>query len=228
MWQAEISNYGSFLAKCFHLKMKKLLETSPFYARVPKATIYEVRFLRYKVRQFFVILGNFFPFTPLTTHKIKMLKKWRKHLEKSSFYTCVPKIKVMWCMLPEIWSVTGTTFYQFKPLFCPFTLTILKIKIWKKKKKNTWGYYLFTKVHHKWRSYDVWFLRYKGVEDRVFCHFKPFFPFDPPNNPKNQKSSFTLVYHKQQYMMDASWDMECNRHNFLSFWVIFCPLTLPP
>ena len=22
--------------------------------------------------------------------------------------------------------------------------------------------------------------------DRVFCHFGSFFPFDPPNNPKNQ------------------------------------------
>ena len=26
--------------------------------------------------------------------------------------------------------------------------------------------------------------------------------------------------------MYASWDIECDRHNFLSFWTIFCPFTL--
>ena len=25
------------------------------------------------------------------------------------------------------------------------------------------------------------------------------------------------------HMMYGSWNMECNRHNFLSFWFIFCP-----
>ena len=29
------------------------------------------------------------------TQKSKILKKWEKHLEVSSFYTCVPKIKIM-------------------------------------------------------------------------------------------------------------------------------------
>ena len=163
------------MAECFHLKMKKLLETSPFYACVPNATIYEVRFLRYKVRQFFVILGNFFPFTPLTTHKIKMLKKWRKHLEKSSFYTCVPKIKVMWCMLPEIWSVTGTTFYQFKPLFCPFTLTILKIKIWKKKKAPEDIIFLHKyTINEDHMMYGSWDIKVWGTEFFVISsHFFP-------------------------------------------------------
>ena len=32
----------------------------------------------------------FLPFTPLTTQKIKILKKWKKPLEILSFYTCVP------------------------------------------------------------------------------------------------------------------------------------------
>ena len=27
------------------------------------------------------------------------------------------------------------------------------------------------------------------------------------------------------HMMYASWDMECDRRNFLSFWAIFCPFT---
>ena len=35
--------------------------------------------------------ANFCPFTPITTQKIKILKKWKKHLEISSFYTGVLK-----------------------------------------------------------------------------------------------------------------------------------------
>ena len=45
--------------------------------------------------------GLFCPFTPLTTQKIKNLKKWIRHLEISSFYICVPKIMIRWCMVPE-------------------------------------------------------------------------------------------------------------------------------
>ena len=56
---------------------------------------YELWVLKYGVRDknFFVILGHFFcPFTPLTTWKIKILNKQKKHLEMSSFYTRVSKI----------------------------------------------------------------------------------------------------------------------------------------
>ena len=51
----------------------------------------------------FVILGHFCPFAPLTTRKIKILKKLKKGLEISSFYTCVPKMMIIWFMVSEIW-----------------------------------------------------------------------------------------------------------------------------
>ena len=38
----------------------------------------------------------FCPFTPLKTQKIRILKKRRKLLRISSFYTCVPKIMIIW------------------------------------------------------------------------------------------------------------------------------------
>ena len=38
----------------------------------------------------------------------------------------------------------------------------------KKKKKNTWRYYHFTQVHHKWQSYDAWFLRYQVWQTEFF------------------------------------------------------------
>ena len=87
-------------------------------------------------------------FTPLTTRKIKIFKKWKKHLGMLPFYTCVPKITIIWCMLPEIWNMTDN-FLSFWAIFCPFTpLLTLKIKIWNKCKK-TWLYYPITHVYHK-------------------------------------------------------------------------------
>ena len=46
-------------------------------------------------------------FTPLANQKIKISKKWKKIQEISSFYTCVPKTKITWCMAPEIWCTMG-------------------------------------------------------------------------------------------------------------------------
>ena len=41
-------------------------------------------------QNFFSFWTIFCPFTPLTTKKIKILKKWKTSLEISSFYTSVP------------------------------------------------------------------------------------------------------------------------------------------
>ena len=97
----------------------------------------------------------------------------------------------------------------------------------------TWRYYPFIHVYHKSRSYDVWFLRYKE-QRTVFCHFEPFLPFDPPNNPKNQdfeKIKKTpgniIILHlyttNNDHMTYGSWYIKHERQNFLSSWTIFCP-----
>ena len=53
-------------------------------------------------REFFVTLDCFCPFTTLTTQKITILKKSKKLMEILSFYTCVPKMAIIWCMVSEI------------------------------------------------------------------------------------------------------------------------------
>ena len=63
----------------------------------------------------------FCPFTPLTTRKITILKKWKKHLGILSLYTCVPYMTI-WCMVPDIRSVTDTIFCHFGPFFALFPL----------------------------------------------------------------------------------------------------------
>ena len=81
---------------------------------------YDVWFLRYGVQQtkFFVILDHFFfPFYPLTTWKIKILKKWKKTLEISPFYTNVPKILIIDYTVPEIQCMADVIFIFHFGLF---------------------------------------------------------------------------------------------------------------
>ena len=66
----------------------------------------------------------------------------------------------VWCMVLKIWSTTDIIFWQFVTIFCPFThITIWKIKILKKRKKNAWQHHHFIIVHHKWQLHDVLFPR---------------------------------------------------------------------
>ena len=79
----------------------------------------------------FLFWTIFCPFTPLTTQKIKTLKKWRKHLEILSFQICVPQMTIIWCMVHEIWSVTNRTFCHFGLFFPFYPLTTQKNTILK-------------------------------------------------------------------------------------------------
>ena len=106
-----------------------------------------------------------------------------------------------------------------------------KLKFWENI-KTALRYYPLKHVYHKWMSYDVWFLRYKAQWTELFCHF------DPSNNPKNQnfekmkkRTAYIIILHlcttNDDYMMYGSSDIKCNRHNFLSFWAMFCSFTPP-
>ena len=82
----------------------------------------------------------------------------------------------------------GQTFFVILDhFFCPFnSLKTQKIKIFDKMKTNTWRYYHYTHVYHKWKSYDVWFLRYKVWQTEFFVILDSFLPFYPSKNLKNQ------------------------------------------
>ena len=100
-------------------------------------------------------------------------------------------------------------------------------------------YYHLTDVYHKLQSHNVWFLRYWAWRTQFFVILDGFLPFYPSNNLKNQnfeKMKQTpgdiIILHmcttNDNHMMHGSWDRERNRHNFLSFWTVFClfiPLT---
>ena len=128
-----------------------------------------------------VILCHFLPFIPLKPPKIKILKNekicWRYHHfthvhQKSQSY--------------DVWFPRQTKFFVILGHFLPFYLSpimIPNIKSSKKKKmKKMPGdiILIYLHVYLKWRSYDIWFLRY-GACDRqnfllfwtVFCPFTP-------------------------------------------------------
>ena len=71
-------------------------------------------------------------------------------------------------------------FLSFWTVFCPFIpITTWKSKFWINE-KTTWRYYHFTHVHHKWRSNNIWFLRYGACEGQNFLSFwAVFYPFTP-------------------------------------------------
>ena len=108
----------------------------------------------------------------------------------------------------DVWflryGVQRTQFFVI--LDCFFPLTTLKIKILKKW-KNTWRYYHFTHVYHKWQSYDVWFLRYGAWRTEYFVILDHFLPFYLPKTPKNQnfekirKTPGWRYYHFTQKIM---------------------------
>ena len=72
---------------------------------------------------YFSFWAIFCPFIPLTARKIKILKKWKKHLETSSFYICVPKIMIRWCTVPGILCVRDVIVISHFGLFFAFLLS---------------------------------------------------------------------------------------------------------
>ena len=159
-------------------------------------------------RHFFVILDYFLPFfLPLTTRKIKILKKWKNYLTYYHFAYVHHKWKSY-----DVWFLrlerNRQNSFSFWTIFCPFTpLTTQKIKIFKNE-INAWRYDHFTHVYHKWQSYDIYFVRYEArqtkctknhdhmlycswdmARDECNCYFSLwaiFLPFHPANSPKNQ------------------------------------------
>ena len=74
-------------------------------------------------RQKFLSFWTLFcPFTPLTTQKIKILKNCTKYVEISSFYTCVPKITIIWYIYGS-WDTEWDrhNLLSFWAISCPFT-----------------------------------------------------------------------------------------------------------
>ena len=100
---------------------KKCLEISSFHQVYQKSWSYALEIWHVMDVIVIVHFGPFF--TPLTARKVNISKKWKKHLEISSFYRTVPKILIIGYTVPEIWHVTRIIsifhFELFFPLLSP-------------------------------------------------------------------------------------------------------------
>ena len=147
------------------------------------------------------------------TWKNQNFEKMKKLLD-ISFYTCVPKTKIIWgSAVSEIeWD---------RQIFCTFALffALLPQKI--KAYDDVIILYMCTK---KSPSYGVWLLRY-GCNHTIFCYFGSFFALLLhywPQILKIEKKRRYFLFHMCTINKDYR-DIRHNRLKFLSFWTIFCP-----
>ena len=137
----------------------------------------------------------FCPFTPLTAQKIKNSKKWKKHLDISSFYTSLPKIMIVYAIRFSrygVWPMQLLFFIlgYFLP-FYPLTTWKMKISIkWKTHLEISSFYKSVPKIMIICHTVpEIWHVTYVTF---IF-HFGIFLPFYCPknqikikNSPKNQ------------------------------------------
>ena len=105
---------------------------------------------------------------------------------------------------------TDRIFY-FGPIFALLPHEQPKKSKFKKNEKNNRRYHHFThftQVYHKWKSYDVWFLRYGARQTEFFIilgHFLPFYPTNPKKSKfwKNEKNIWR--YHHFTAVHQRSW-----------------------
>ena len=157
-----------------------------------------------------VILGHFFFALLLPKNpKNQNFGKWKNLLEISSFYTCAPNHSDM---MYGSWDMEWDRqkFLSFWVIFHPFAFppNDPEYQNFKKKMKQMPGDIILLCIHvcHKWRSYDIWFLKYKVGQTKPFDILGHFLPFQPLDNMQKSKFNiekntwryyhFTYVYHK--------------------------------
>ena len=191
---------------------------------------YHEWFLRYGAWQtfFFPIWKIFCPLNPLAIWKIKIFKKWQKHLAILSIYTYVSWTQIILLMVPETYGRTYKVFYHFEQFFA-------LLPSWqpKKSKFSKWKKYL--KIFAFYTCVPQMMIIWCSGTNRTFCQFEPFFALLSPNNLEDQNlgkmkrnSEYIIIFHmctiNGNHMIYCFWDREQDRQNVLSFWAIFCSL----
>ena len=96
----------------------------------------------------------------------------------------------------------------------------------KNEKKYARRYHHFTHLYLKWKSYDVWFLRYWVRQAEFFVIVGHFLSFYPPNNLKNLNfekmkkiPGDIIILYVQQMMVICyvSWNMDSNSQIFCHY-----------
>ena len=141
---------------------------------------------------------------------------------------------IIWCIVPEIWSMTDRIFWHFGPFFAlnylhnnPKNQNLEKMK----ERPRDIIILQISTINNNHMMYGSWDIKHNRLK---FLSFWTIFSLLSPNNPKNQNfekmkktSGGILILHKRtindNHMMYGSWDIKHDRQNFLLFWTIFYP-----
>ena len=115
----------------------------------------DLQFLRYRMWQT-EIMGYFLPFYQTKNQKIRILKKLKRLLEISSFYTCGSKTTILWCMVPGVRDKIFCHFGPFLTFYHPPSPNNLENQNVEKMKKASRDITIYQKL---WLG-NVQFLRY--------------------------------------------------------------------
>ena len=148
---------------------------------------------------------------------------------------------IIWCMVPEIQSETDKKICHFLPFFAllpPPTLMILNIKILKKMEKKCLeilSFYInhMCTINEDHMIHGSWNIRSNRQKFStfwvIFCPFSPLTTWKLNILILKKTPGDIIILHicttNDNHMIYGSWDIECERHNFLSFWTVFCPFT---
>ena len=165
-WTWKTNNY---LKNCWSgsIKNKIILKTKKNTCRYHYQNLNDMIYSSWHIEQNIlqlVILGHFLPFHPLKTPKIKILKM--KKFAGDIIILHVYQKSQSYGSWDTEWH--RHNFLSFWAIFCPFTITPPTLndpknqnfeKKWKKTPGDT--ILLYIQLYHKWKSYDIWFLKYK-------------------------------------------------------------------
>ena len=141
-------------------------------------------------------------------------------LEIFSFYTCVPKIPIMWCMVPKIRSETKC-FVILGHFLLLYPCNDLENQNFETMKKcqEILSFYTCT-INEDHMIYGSWNIRHNRQNFLLFwANF--FLPFHSPDNSENQNfeklkkiPGDIIILHmctiNDNHVMNGSWDMERN------------------
>ena len=157
------------------------------------------------------------------------------HLKKNTWryhYFAPVYQKSPWFMIYSLWQTEIGNFRSIFALLLPYKPKISKL--WKHG-KNCWrssSYSCVQKFTIIWCT--VLEIRSETEFFVILGHFLPFYPSNDPENQNFEKmkriSGNTIHLHmcsiNEDHMMYDSWNIRYKRHNFLSFWTIFCAFTI--
>ena len=135
---------------------------------------------------------------------------------------------IIWCMVPDIWSMTQS-FLSWQTIFCIFTtLTTRENQNFEIMKKTPWDIIILhmCNINENHRTYGSWDMEpnrhYTLSIEAIFCPFTPLTTWKAKSFKKwkkqleiLQQQHFTFVYHKWQ-----SWCMVPEISNATEFFVI--------